>query len=323
MNPFELDLPTTDDQMGFWLERQLVSGDLIDTVEKLHTLSGATEAKRILRDESLDRRLNEAIDGLGQMVIDTGASVLSNAQIARLFREPELLFALQDLVLTACSPYWDNLLATQPITKLQPIVDSTNRNIAPPNVVPPPISLISPSDIGAERFSVNDDLTTRLGSAAQRTWYLPAAVSSLCTAAAVLIAFGIWQSRFTPLQVAQSACRWSIPVLLKSTDGRQLFRQVADDATWPTLPHSTAADLAKEIADYRAKCSQLILTDFAFLRPEEQTFLRDKCRLWAKKMDEQLVRIESQSNDDPTLRLQVHTDMAIIITNLQKALRAA
>ena len=294
MKPFELDLPATDDQMCFWLERQLVSGDLIDTVEKLHTLSGATEAKRILRDESLERRLDEAMNGMGQTVIDTGVSVLTNQQIASLLREPELLLALQDRVLTACSPYWDNFLATQTTTEPQVLAASTNRIVA----------------------------TTRLAPVAQRSWYLPAVWSSLCTAAAVLIVVGRWESSSTPLQEGRTACHWSIPVLQKSTDGQQLFRQITLDATWPILPHSTAAELARDMADYRAKCSQMILADFAFLTQKEQTFFRDKCRLWAQKMDVQLVRLESQG-DDPTLRLQVHTEMATIIANLQKALRAA
>ena len=305
MKPFELDLPATDEQMCYWLERQLVSGDLIDTVEKLHTLSGATEAKRILRDEALERRLDQAIDSLGQTVIDTGVSALSNEQIASLLRQPELLLALQDRVLSACSPYWDNFLASQTIAKQttaeqQALAASNNQIIAPPLVT---LSAVVP--------------------ATPRGWRLPAAISSLCTAAAVLITVGLWQTWYTPVVVDQTACRWSIPELQKFNDGKQLFRQVALGATWPALPHSTAAELARDIANYRAKCSQMILADFAFLTPKEQTFLRDKCRLWAQKMDEQLVRLESQPGNDATLLLQVHTDMTTIITNLQKALRAA
>ena len=57
-------------------------------------------------------------------------------------------------------------------------------------------------------------------------------------------------------------------------------------------PEEPAA-VAKRITEFRQGCSMLILAKHAPLSPEDRQWLVERCRLWARKLDDHLVALEA------------------------------
>ena len=162
--------------------------------------------------------------------------------------------------------------------ELDQAIDELGESVTESGLSPPSISPI------ADKPSSPISSPSVVLSGTRRNWVLPAAISSLCTAAALLLMMSLFPLDKQPsISKPLLACRWSPTELLKSNGGSALFQEIADGATWPFRPHDTRVAMASDIANYRTRCSEMILTEFKFLSDVDQKFLRDKCRSWTRQ----------------------------------------
>jgi hypothetical protein len=102
----------------------------------------------------------------------------------------------------------------------------------------------------------------------------------------------------------------------KSKPSEYLNALATTAGEWFDKRPDDAAGVAKRLNEFRTGCSQLILSPHPSLRPLDQDWLVDKCRLWAKKLDEHLSALESGT--DPLIVRKAADDT---IHTLQDALR--
>ena len=93
---------------------------------------------------------------------------------------------------------------------------------------------------------------------------------------------------------------WDRPGALKSNiPADEYLNSLADSANeWFNKRPESPRDLATRIAQFRKGCSTLILADHQPLAEEDRTWLVEKCRAWAEKLDAHLVAIEAGQEVD-------------------------
>jgi hypothetical protein len=99
-----LDMPESPAELGRWLDRILMSEDLLTVIDELSVVHQAT-------DESLSAE--DARDWLGDnfsAVMQSGLSALSHARLRELLLRPSLLPAIQELAFVSGGPYWNRLV---------------------------------------------------------------------------------------------------------------------------------------------------------------------------------------------------------------------
>jgi hypothetical protein len=157
------------------------------------------------------------------------------------------------------------------------------------------------------------------------TWYQRPWVVSLATAAAVLLAVGgywFWLGRTSqttaPGPVAATEWGWSKPdALPNDKPAPEYLNALADaGAEWFKKRPEDAPDVARRINDFRRGCSTLILAPHKPLANADREWLVERCRAWAKKLDEQLVALEQGA--DP---IKVRAEVDGIVNKLVDALR--
>ena len=85
---------------------------------------------------------------------------------------------------------------------------------------------------------------------------------------------------------------------------------------WFKKRPENAPDVARRINQFRQGCSTLILAPHKPLSDEDRKWLVERCRVWAKKLDDQLVALEQGA--DP---VEVRTEVDGIVNKLVDALR--
>src|SRR4051794_29689530 len=104
-------IPDDPADLAGWLERRLVGLDLGALVTELSAIHRPAPPARSTLREVLDGRLDQ--------VRASGLGCLTRDQLRLLLTRPGLLLELQEEVLSAGAPYWDQIARTQPAMHLR------------------------------------------------------------------------------------------------------------------------------------------------------------------------------------------------------------
>lgn len=269
-----------------WIEDQLLSDDLADTVVELEVLARAQEPG----PESLD----EVLGDLLPEILRNGLDGLPADAVRTLLSHPVLLLDLQERVLIEGGDYWDRVPITsehrQQIDEQWRLIQSQLNNDSG-----------TPVDASAPTIRDRRSVSVKI-------WSLAA------MAAAVLVALGIWISR-------PAAPTWGFDrsgLLAKDISAPEYLTSLADaaDEWFKKRPDSKTA-LAKRLREFRHGCDTLIAAPHPQLSNEDRTWLRDRCRAWADKVDGHLADLED--GNLPVLTVRSEADRTI--EKLKAALR--
>src|SRR4051812_19800390 len=111
MNLLVATIPDDPTDLAGWLERRLVGLDLGALVTELSAIHRPAPAGR--------STLREVLNGQLEQVRRSGLGCLSRDQLRQLLTRPGLLLELQQEVLSAGGPYWDQIARTQPAMYLR------------------------------------------------------------------------------------------------------------------------------------------------------------------------------------------------------------
>jgi len=248
--------PTMPDKLKSqpeWLERQLVGPDLRQLVEELRALHG-------IEDSPYD--LDAVLAGQAKSVVDRGLRGLSGSQIQKLLRFPDLLFDLQELVLVACSPYWDRLLGA---TRSTPIPTKFLEKLYAQ--LPPSQGTVTPAR------------SVRVSSGRAPARWLAG------IAAVAVVAIGVWLGFGQPKP--QPEWGWNRPDLFSKADtrGDYLLAVAAGAEDWQKLPNATREEYMANLIRLRDGCTRVINDPHSPLPPADRVWLVEKCKLWRDKFD--------------------------------------
>jgi hypothetical protein len=298
------DIPEDDALLASWLEDMIAGPHLGELVSELEVLR---EAGRVDRDSQQTEThgpgqqttLEQVLGRRREAVSQEGLAAVPAKSLRRLFRQPELLIALQDHVLTEGGAYWDRKLRES--NDLSERTETGwHRLSESPVIGPPAVQPVRPA---------------RELRARPMRWF----VAGLATAAAVAVFAVIgWDRMQGPQQVAKTGWGWIKPDAFPVELSReQYLKMLADEAEeWSRKRPDTPQDLAQRISEFREGCSRLILSEHKPLPPADRKWLVERCRVWAKKLDEQLADLEA-GKTTAIVRAQVDET----VDRLAKALR--
>jgi hypothetical protein len=140
----------------------------------------------------------------------------------------------------------------------------------------------------------------------------------MTAAAVVCLMLGVQHWLAGPQPQPTTAWGWNGPdAMPRGVSSKEYLEALAAGGqAWFNKRPNDAAGLAQRILEMRQGCNRLILSDHPPLSAAEQKWLKDKCRVWAAKFDDQLAALEAGA--DPA---EVRRAMDEIVTNLVKALR--
>jgi hypothetical protein len=288
------DIPEDDTALPAWLESQLASPRLAELAAELTVLQEAGSSAH--GGGSGERTLDGLLENRVPQVCERGLAVVPPHVLWRLFRYPNLLIELQTRVLTDGGAYWDKKLKDSP--ELSEMVDTgwsrlqaslLSGQSAGDSSQATSLTAVRPYEVASPAQVAGNRKQTR---PARLRWF----VAGLATAAAVAVGAVLIRDRpgGSP-QVAKTEWGWNRPdAFTKDVTREQYLNGLADAAEeWRRKRPDTPQALAQRINEFREGCSRLILAEHKPLPPKDQEWLRDRCRAWAKKFDEELAEVEA------------------------------
>lgn len=263
MPPVSLTIPEAPRELPEWLEAHLLGTQLGELVAELSAIHGAAGPTRTL-DETCEGRLDE--------VLKRGLSVLPGSVLTHLLQQPELLLDLQDAILQHGGPHWFR----QPVSRDRELALAAQWN-----------GLVSELGLTATTSPARPISMPHPSRGIGRS-LLVAIASAAATVAVVWFQGGF-------VRPAPSGWGWDRPgALAGSLPPRGYLEQLATAAEdWFKKRPESRPDLARRIAQFRQGCSTLILADHAALAPADRDWLRERCRVWAGKLDAHLAALEA------------------------------
>ncbi len=294
------DIPEDDALLVTWLEDMIAGPHLGEFVAELEVLLETRRFGRAQRPQAAPDRGEPSLEEiLGRTLKDVrqrGLADLPAQPLRRLFRHPGRLLELQAHVLSGGDVYWDRKLrASDDLSKR---VETGWRRLSESAAVGP----------------ARPPRPTSASRPRPARWF----VAGLATAAAIAVgAFFGWERIQGPQQVA-SGWGWSKPNAFPADVSRaEYLKTLADEAEeWRRKRPETPQALAQRISEFREGCSRVILADHKPLPPADRKWLVERCRVWAKKLDDQLADLEA-GKPLATVRSQVDD----VVDKLTKALR--
>jgi hypothetical protein len=180
-------------------------------------------------------------------VRERGLSVLPQTLLRQLLTQPSLLLALQGHVLSEGGPYWDRLLQGDP--GLDGMIERGRRRLE---------AVVASG--GAVRVRSPDRPTVP-----RSPWYARPWLVSLATAAAVLLAVGVWNGVRPSRPAVAVAWGWDRPGALPQDVSADVYLSALADGAeqWFNKRPETAEALARRILQFRQGCSRLLLAEHA------------------------------------------------------------
>lgn len=286
------DIPNDPAGLPGWLDRHLVGLDLAALVAELEAVHGPAPASPVELDQVLGARRDA--------ILEQGLVALPADRLRMLLRRPTLLLDLQELILVEGGPYWQGLG--------QPSAEHRD--------------LIERGRLGLETY-----LTEKAGASSHRpdvrpmtssvAWYRRLWVVGLAAAAAVLALVVVYERAARRVPPA-AGWGWNRPdALTGDVTPSDYLNRLADAAgEWFKKRPDDQVALARRIAEFRQGCSVLILADHKPLSVDDRTWLVEKCRAWAAKLDAHLAAVKA--GRDP---LQVRAETDETVDTLIRALR--
>jgi hypothetical protein len=300
-------IPDDPAQLPGWLEARLVAPDFGRFVAELAAANPergrAVPARQLLGDW-----YRKALaDGFGGVPLGV---------LQQLLRHPKCLLELQEAVLTEGGAYWDEV--ANRAEELTPAVERGR------SALEGILASESPTRANPERERRGEAPTPSLTVGVRpekprsyRTW----ALASSALAACLLVAVGYLTlvKKQGGTEVAAVNWGWAKPggIPRETQKPAEYFNALAATSEeWFNKRPDDAAGVAKRINEFRTGCSQLIFAPHASLAPTDKDWLVEKCRVWAKKLDDHLTELERGAD-----ALNVRGDADDTIRKLQAALR--
>jgi hypothetical protein len=274
-----LEIPDDTAALAGWLQDHLVGLDLAPLVAELEAVHGAAQDPL-----TVDQVLGSHRDA----VLAHGLGALPPKRLRQLLLKSRLLLDLQELVLTGGGPFWSELAA--------PSATSSNRRAA--------LDRTWKKIDGAVTPATAPSASRRAQPVAQSPRLLRFPVRrllSLAAAAVMLVAVFVagrhtrdGAQRPQPGPTASTGWGWNRPdALRESLTPREYLTHLADAAQeWFNKRPDEPLALARRIGEFRQGCSTLILSQHRPLAANDRTWLVDKCRAWAAKLDAHLAALE-------------------------------
>jgi len=304
MKLFALEIPDTTTALAGWLEGHLVGLDLGALVAELEAVHGPA---------SETTTLEHLLGGRRDAVLAGGLAALPAVALRQLLLHPRLLLDLQALIFVSGGPFWRELAAaTANGSELQIVLERTWQHVEPSldQVTKPGVS----SRLNA-------------GAVPHRSWRFPGrSLLGLAAAAVILIAVaiavrrpGIGGLQLQPSPIAASGWGWNRPDALgEKATPREYLTHLADGAhEWFNKRPDDPLALARRIAEFRQGCSILMLSQHRVLSAEDRTWLVEKCRTWAAKLDSHLAAVEA-GQDPMKVRAEADETINKLITALRE-----
>lgn len=281
------DIPDSAPELAFWLEDQLTGLHLAELVAELSAVHSDTAREEV----TLAAILGQNLPG----VLKSGLTVVPPAVMRNLLRHPRCLLDLQEQILIEGSSYWDEVEQ-----RTNAVRDRVHRNwqyvsrvllekgppIAPGMSLPrsaEPVELPTVPERPGQSVSVPTGSGQSALPHGQRTGLKMLAAA----AAALLIGFFLGDRfGFQSSQVA-SGWGWQRPGVFAPVGTQQDYlNHLADSAEeWFKQRPETPAALARRIAEFREGCTALLLAEHPPLTAETRAWLRERCGVWAGKLD--------------------------------------
>ncbi len=298
-----------------WLETRLTEPDFHQLIAELESVRAYVHPEDDVTNPASIQTLENLLGEQVSEVLEKGLSILSvddhKAKLQALYSNTIALEELHFRIYAEGGEYWQKKIESAASVSAAMPTKETKLLTNTVAVVSTESKAVSAE---TERTQLGKQRSVSLASRNQ-SWVWPAAMSAICSAAAV---FAVMINLPKEPYREQFACQWSAAELRKSTASKDFFRKVTYLAAWPEEPQKDAATLAREIAHYRSACSELIMSDFKVLSAADQKFFRDRCIAWSSKFDAQLLRIEK---DGDAAVKEVHIAVGDIIKQLKKTLK--
>lgn len=281
MNIPLLNMPDDPSKLPGWLEDQMLNGDVVTLAIELSAIATVPPDNR--------ETLNGVLGATKSDVLNSGLQRLSSHCLRLLLRQPELLIELAELVLVDGGSYWQRRIAEHEELKesAQRIWTGVQHEI--------------------------DSRDTSLNVVDTKWWnqhpFGIAAVSSMMTL--VLVLGLVWLASIKKTTPPDSpAWGWQKSSAIPSDATRQEYLYaIADRAEqWFNKRPANPQPLAQRIAELRAGCSIIILSEHAPLPEADRQWLRERCQAWANKIDAHLADIEA---GQPTGKVRKEVDATV------------
>lgn len=285
MNLYAFDIPDAPADLAPWLERQLTGLHLAELVAELVAVHGASAAD--------DRSLEEVLGPHLQQVLDSGLSAAPLSVLQDLLRHPEILLALQERLLIDGGAYWDGVeedsaaFEEQVARGWQQLSKTLGEDVAPAGAVK--TRLVEPEPTAARPAA----------KPRSRSWGL----MLVTTAAALAVGFFLGDRFGPPPPQVATGWGWQRPGALDAVGSqKEYLNHLANAADeWFKKRPETPAALAKRISEFRDGCTTLLLAEHRPLTAETKAWLRERCSVWAGKLDAHRAALEA-GQPVPTVR---------------------
>ncbi len=307
-----LSIPTDRLRLVPWLEQNLTGFQLGQLVAELSVVHVAT----------VELTLQEICGSELHDVMESGLSVLSDAQISRLLTNPTSLLDLQEHAFVCGSPYWGQLASDGPAgrmaTALKPgvlngIFQLQSKTLAGGfAITTPEISFAIPASIPAPPIDANLPRTKDVHSMWRPKFY-GGILAFACTAALLFMVFrnpnggqssGWGFDRAEALSVHMSA-----PDFFEHLSGA--------GNEWFKKRPASAVELEQRLAEFSHGCRTLIDAPLTQLDETSRSWLRNKCINWKTSIDQNLSSLKTS----PEKFEEILKESDAIVTRLVNALR--
>ncbi len=297
-----LKIPEDHGELAAWLEDRLLADDLSELAAELFALS---ETKPESDSVSLDEALGEQIVA----VLTSGLQALSARQIGRLLRHPQLLFELQERVLSEGATYWDAKARSPRLLESvkwgQQRLDAWLAAQEQPE---------EPAQLAVANGALNQQRSTSPQSRRANGGWRQTAVMSLASAACALVGVFLLETvrgtsgnrelvESTSSPTTAPSWGWLNDAALDGDRAAPAhLRRLASGAQeWFNKRPTEAVAIADRIAQFRQGCSRLQLAPHNSLSDVDRAWVRERCRVWAEKIDEHLAALETGANPQDVL----------------------
>ncbi len=309
-------IPDDPAALPAWLERRLVAADFGRFIAELSAAHPERGRASVPARQLLGDWYRKALsDGLGAVPVSL---------LQQLLRHPKCLLEFQEAILTEGGPYWDEVVTSN--GEMAPAIErgfaALEAMFGPrTQATPAPRSRegVAPAARPSGARARREPRPPRDASRSYFTW----AVISSALAACLMIAVGILSFRSDNsgrlTEVAAVSWGWAKPggIPQNAPKPAEYLNSLASTANeWFDKRPDDAAGVAKRINEFRTGCSQLIFASHSALSQADKDWLIEKCRAWAKKLDDHLAALESGA--DP---LKVRTEADETIRKLEGTAR--
>ena len=259
-----LTIPEDSGLLSEWIESQLMSFDLDDTVAEMRILGGTTSQNDFIS-------LDEVLAGDREAVLSQGIGVLSEDQLLQLIGHPYLLSELKELVLLNGGPYWQNR-ASEPQSE-QATANAWQQIL----------------QNRTDQATVEQAPERPTSAATSRSTWWKAGLSIAIAASILVGAFMLVQPK------PPTGWGFNNPAVLTAQHTEDEMLGVLADAAhaWFNKVPQDAEQLALRLKQFDAGCEKLLKADLPQLSEETREEVRSVCRATRVQLQAHLKSLEA------------------------------